>query len=149
MHHLSNSTYTTEDPEVGFIFPYHEIIRQIKVDCALVFFLQASCSPVCLLHGKYSFLDEASGLSISRAGQVVINSGVPAQLGLRWLWLSKTPGQAKAVNQGLASAWPGLGHGFCMQMVDFLLSTGQLTIIWEATKLLKPIHCLLILILNQ
>jgi hypothetical protein len=35
-------------------------------------------------------------------------------LGLRWLWLSQHTGQAKAVNQGLALAWPGPGHGFSM-----------------------------------
>ena len=35
-------------------------------------------------------------------------------LGLRWLWLSQTPGQAKAVNHGLALAWPGPGHSFSM-----------------------------------
>ncbi|KAI9459823.1 hypothetical protein F5148DRAFT_1369306 [Russula earlei] len=33
-------------------------------------------------------------------------------LGPRRLWLSKTPGRAKAVKPGLAPAWPGLGHGF-------------------------------------
>ncbi|KAI9440264.1 hypothetical protein F5148DRAFT_1371660 [Russula earlei] len=33
-------------------------------------------------------------------------------LGPRRLWLSKTPGWAKAVKPGLAPAWPGLGHGF-------------------------------------
>ena len=32
--------------------------------------------------------------------------------GLRWLWLSQTPGQAKAIKHGLALAWPGLGQGF-------------------------------------
>ena len=33
------------------------------------------------------------------------------------LWLSQTPGQAKAINQGLALAWPGPGHGFYKQNV--------------------------------
>jgi len=35
-------------------------------------------------------------------------------LGLRRLRLSQTPGQAKAIKQGLAPAWPGLGRGFYM-----------------------------------
>jgi hypothetical protein len=35
---------------------------------------------------------------------------------LRWLWLSQHTGQAKAVNQGLALAWPGPGRGFCMYL---------------------------------
>ena len=39
-------------------------------------------------------------------------SAVPARLGLRWLWLPQTPGQAKAIKHGLALAWPGLGQGF-------------------------------------
>jgi len=33
-------------------------------------------------------------------------------LGLIWLWLSQTPDPAKAVNQGLALAWPGSGRSF-------------------------------------
>ena len=47
-------------------------------------------------------------------------SAVPARLGLKapalaWLRrlrLSETPDQAKAVNQGLALAWPGPGRSF-------------------------------------
>jgi hypothetical protein len=35
-------------------------------------------------------------------------------LGLRRLWLSQHTGQAKALNQGLALAWPGPGRGFSM-----------------------------------
>ena len=35
-------------------------------------------------------------------------------LGLRRLWLSPMPGQAKAVNDSLALAWLGLGRGFYM-----------------------------------
>ena len=42
------------------------------------------------------------------------DSDVPAWLGLRQLWLAQILGQAKAVTQGLALTWPGLGHGLCI-----------------------------------
>ena len=46
-------------------------------------------------------------------------SAVPAQLGLkaaafRQLWLSQHTGQAKAIDQNLALAWPSPGCSFCM-----------------------------------
>ena len=41
--------------------------------------------------------------------------------GLRQLWPGKIPGRAKAVNHGLALAWLGLGHSFCMQEQFLLL----------------------------
>ena len=44
----------------------------------------------------------------------VYTGDFPARLGLRRLWLAQILGQAKAVTQGLALAWPGLGRGLCM-----------------------------------
>jgi len=55
MHHLSNSMYTMEDPEVGSVFPFR-------------FFFSLGLLLTGPPDGKYSFLDEAlSGPSISEA----------------------------------------------------------------------------------
>jgi hypothetical protein len=46
--------------------------------------------------------------------------------GLRLLWLPQTSGQAKAATHGLAPAWLGPGHGFCMSKWIFAYSTPAL-----------------------
>jgi hypothetical protein len=49
-------------------------------------------------------------------------SDVLAWLGLRWPWLTKSPGQAKSQSHGLALAWLGLSHGFWVQHDKYVLS---------------------------
>ena len=48
---------------------------------------------------------------------------VLARLGLGWFQPAQFPGQAKAVNYGLAPAWPGLGHGFVCTNEKILCSS--------------------------
>ena len=63
-------------------------------------------------------VEPASSSFLGRFQLVLFRPGLASKprlwLGLRRLWLSQHTGQAKAVNQGLALAWPGPGHGFCM-----------------------------------
>jgi hypothetical protein len=73
------------------------------------------CAPVCM---ELQHCILRTCMSKRRVHVVLFRPGLASKprlwLGLRRLRLSQTLGQAKAVNHGLALAWPGLGPGFYM-----------------------------------